>query len=178
MLQRFEFELVYYIVNVKRLHSMLSSFSASRVTEIIMFLFLLSLKLSELATSKFTALHLFWICKPDLQQTFYLVCQNPWRPGVAGVSRQMSPLWWSPIDACPLQRGAKMTSTGPSTPWCCPSTIYAVYLCDAFCRGSPADMRRLQFLLSDSCQFWCCWWRSPGIKDGGADLLSIFINNF
>ena len=29
--------------------------------------------------------------------------QNPWRPSVVGVPRQMPPLWWPPIDACPLQ---------------------------------------------------------------------------
>ena len=42
----------------------------------------------------------------------------------------------STIIACP-QRGAMMTSTGTSIPWCCPSTIYAVYLCDAFHPRSP-----------------------------------------
>ena len=37
-----------------------------------------------------------------------------------------------PIDACLLQRGATMTLTGPSIPWCCPFTIYAAYLCNTF----------------------------------------------
>ena len=54
------------------------------------------------------------------------VNQNVWRRFVVGAHRQMPPLWWSPIDAYPLQRGAMMTSIGPSTPWCCPSTSYAV----------------------------------------------------
>ena len=31
--------------------------------------------------------------------------QNPWRPGVVGVPRQMPSLRRPPIDACPLQRG-------------------------------------------------------------------------
>ena len=63
--------------------------------------------------------------------------QNSWRPDVVGVPRLMHPLWWSPIDACHLQRVAMMTSTGSSIPWCCPSTIYAVYLRDAFRPRSP-----------------------------------------
>ena len=37
--------------------------------------------------------------------------QNPRRPGVVGYPRQMPPPWWPAIDACPLQRGAIMTST-------------------------------------------------------------------
>ena len=52
-------------------------------------------------------------------------------------TRQMPPLWWPPIDACPLQRGTMMTTTGPSIPWCCPSITYAVYLCNAFHPRSP-----------------------------------------
>ena len=35
------------------------------------------------------------------------------------------------------QRRAMMTLTGPFIPWCCPSTTYAVYLCDAFRPRSP-----------------------------------------
>ena len=73
--------------------------------------------------------------------------QNPWRPGIAGVPWQMLPLWWSPIDACPLQCGAMMTSTGPSTPWCYPSTIYTVYLCDAFRPRSPVVWSLAAYLI-------------------------------
>ena len=36
--------------------------------------------------------------------------QNPGRPGVVGVLRQMHPLWWPPIDACLLQRRAMKMS--------------------------------------------------------------------
>ena len=46
--------------------------------------------------------------------------QNPWPSGFVGALRQMSLLWWPPIDACLLQRGAMMTSTDPSIPWCLP----------------------------------------------------------
>ena len=62
---------------------------------------------------------------------------KPVTPRRRWVHRQMLPLWWSPIDACPLLCGAMMTSTCPSMPWCCPSTIYAVHLCDAFRPRSP-----------------------------------------
>ena len=61
----------------------------------------------------------------------------------------MPPLWWSTIDACHLQRGAMMTSTGPSTPWCCPTTIYAVYLCYAFHPRSPVISK-----LQGNALFW------------------------
>ena len=55
--------------------------------------------------------------------------------GVVGVPRQMPQLWWSPIDTCPLQCRAHID--WPIHPWCCPSTIYAVYLSDAFRPRSP-----------------------------------------
>ena len=76
--------------------------------------------------------------------------QNPWRPFVA------------PINACPLQREAMMTPTGPSIHWCCPSTIYTVYLCDAFRPPSPVVLwwytwpnhNNLQCLTVDSRSSW------------------------
>ena len=51
---------------------------------------------------------------------------KPATPGRRSGTRQMFPPWRPPIDACPLQPRAMTTSTGPSFPWCCPSTIYAV----------------------------------------------------
>ena len=48
-----------------------------------------------------------------------------------GYPRQMSPLWWLPIEFCRLRFAATTTMTGLSIPWCCPSMIHTVFLCDA-----------------------------------------------
>ena len=42
----------------------------------------------------------------------------------------MPPLWRLPIGFCDPRCTATSTMTGLSIPWCCPSTIYAVFLCN------------------------------------------------
>ena len=39
-------------------------------------------------------------------------------------------LWWLATNLCCLRCTATMTVTGLSIPWCCPSIIYAVFLCN------------------------------------------------
>ena len=44
----------------------------------------------------------------------------------------MHPLWWLPIDLCHPWYTVVATLTGLSIPWCCPSMIYELFLCDDY----------------------------------------------
>ena len=55
-----------------------------------------------------------------------------WRPSVSGVLRQDAYAAMVSSDFCCLRNAATTTITGLSISWCCPSMIYAVFLCDEY----------------------------------------------
>ena len=59
-----------------------------------------------------------WIrSSPSVGDSNQSINQNPWRPGVVMVPRQMSPLWWSPIDASHSARSKKRNCLAATLRW-------------------------------------------------------------